>query len=243
MDVEFRFHQEVTNLQRLKGMRLTSVDVARVGNAKRSVEVSCHNLILATGSETPDVLHNIVPWMEPRTTLPNNKQHCDWARVQGPNIGTADKVGLVVRNNTGDDPVIVAAQPHQKLLVAAVRPRDKHIPFDNSKTVDDSKAEGQYSSDAVLAARSQLRGIPEPHAIEQGRTTISTTLDNLPLVCKIPSILIDDRFEGEDNNPMGIYLAYGFGMYGTTMSLGVSGALRRMITGKDAGIGEAFDFP
>lgn len=237
MDVEFRFHQEVTNLQRLKGVRLTSVDVARVGNAKRSVEVPCHNLIIAAGSDTPDVLHGIVPWMEPRTSLPNTKQHCDWARVQGPNIRTADKVGLVVRSNTGGDPVIVAAQPHQKLLVAAVRPRDKHMPFDNSKT------ENQHSSDALLAARSQLRGIPDPTDIEEGRTTISTALDNLPLVCKIPSILIDDRFEGQDNNPMGIYLAYGFGMYGTTMCLGVSGALRRMFTGQDAGIGEAFDFP
>jgi glycine/D-amino acid oxidase-like deaminating enzyme len=74
-------------------------------------------------------------------------------------------------------------------------------------------------------------------------TTISTALDKLPLVCKIPSKVIDDRFTGEDKTPMGIYLAYGFGMYGTTMSLGVATALRRMFTGQDARIGDAFSYP
>lgn len=237
MGVKFRFRQEVTNIEKTKRAKLTSVDVARVGNPKRFVDIPCHNLIIAAGSHTPDALHEIVPWMEPRTKLPHNKQHCDWVKLEGPVIRSADKVGLVVRGNPGGDSVIVAAQPRQKVLVAAVHPKNKHIPFNASE------AEKHQSSDALLVTRNQLRGFNEAKKIEEGRTTISTAVGKLPLVCKIPSNLVDDRFPAENDNPLGIYLAYGFGMHGTTLCLGVATALRNMIMGKDSGIGEAFDYP
>lgn len=237
MEVKFRFRQEVMNIEKTKSARLTSVDISKVGNPARYVEVPCNNIIVAAGSQTLDALHDIVPWIEPRTSLVNHKQYCDWIRIQGPPIGITDKVGLVIHNNVGIDPVIIAAQPHQELLVASIRSRTQRVPFDDNKT------EKGHSSEAATVARDQVKGISDTTKYADGQTIISTALDKLPLVCKIPSIILDDRFEGEDNNPLGMYLAYGFGMYGTTLSLGVAAALRKMITGEDAGIGEAFDYP
>lgn len=237
MEVKFRFRQEVMNIEKTKSAKLTSVDIAKVGNFARYIEVPCNNIIVAAGSHTLDALHDIVPWIEPRTSLVNHKQHCDWVRIQGPPIGIADKVGLVIHNNVGIDPVIIAAQPRQELLVASIRPRTQHVPFNDKQT------EKGHFSEAASVARDQVKGISDTTKYADGRTTISTSLDKLPLVCKIPSIILDDRFEGEDNNPLGMYLAYGFGMYGTTLSLGVAAALRKLITGQDAGIGEAFDYP
>jgi hypothetical protein len=92
-------------------------------------------------------------------------------------------------------------------------------------------------------ARDRFNGITDSTKFIDGHSTISTSLGGLPLVCKIPSIMVDDRFQGEDNYPLGFYLAYGFGMYGTTMSLGVATAIRRMMMGLDGDIGEAFDYP
>lgn len=167
----------------------------------------------------------------------NIKQHCDFIRIQRPTISDANKVALVIHNQPGSDPVIMAGQSEQEIIVASVRPSIQHVPFNDRET------EKSQFSNAVLAARDQLKGIDDSTKTTHGHATISTASDGLPLVCKIPSVLVDDRFQGEDDDPLGIYLAYGFGIYGTTVSLGVATALRAMMFGEDGGIGEAFDYP
>jgi hypothetical protein len=237
MDVKFRFRQEIANIEKTKHGKLMSVDIARVGNPARFIEVPCHNLVVAAGSDTLDALHEIVPWIEPRTSLVNKKQHCDWNRVQGPIIDDGDKVALVVHNHARKDPVILAGQARQELIAASVRPRIQHMPFFDDKTVI------EHNSDAALVARDRSNGINDSTTFVNGHTTISTALYGLPLVCKIPSVILDDRSETQDDNPLGFYLAYGFGMYGTTMSLGVAVTLRMMVMGQDSGIGENFEYP
>lgn len=237
MDVKFRFRQEVTNIEKTKTAKLMSVDIAKVGDPDRYVEVPCHNLIVAAGAHTPDALHELVPWTEPRTSLMNIKHHCDITRTKGHTITDTENLGLVIHTLTNNDPVIVAGQSGEELKVASIRPRIQHVLF------DDSEPEADHFSDAALVARDQLSNGAESTKLKNGVATISTAQDGLPLVCKIPSALIDDRFEGEDDEPLGFYIAYGFGMYGTTMSLGVATAVRAMMFGQDAGIGEAFDYP
>lgn len=237
MDVKFRFRQEVTNIEKTKTAKLMSVDIAKVGDADRYVEVPCHNLIVAAGAHTPDALHELVPWTEPRTSLMNIKHHCDIIRTKGHTITDTENLGLVVHTPTNNDPVIVAGQSGEELKVASIRPRIQHVRF------DDSGPEADHFSDAALVARDQLSNGAESTKLSNGVATISTAQDGLPLVCKIPSALIDDRFEGEDDEPLGFYIAYGFGLYGTTMSLGVATAVRAMMFGQDAGIGGAFDYP
>jgi glycine/D-amino acid oxidase-like deaminating enzyme len=176
--------------------------------------------------------------MEPRTTLVNHKQHCDWVRIPAPTLRNADKVGLVIRDPSGGDSTIMAAQSGQEILVASMRPENQRSPF------NDGDIGQKHPSNTIAQATSQLKDTEVSNDYTTDHTTtISTALDKLPLVCKIPSKVIDDRFTGEDKTPMGIYLAYGFGMYGTTMSLGVATALRRMFTGQDARIGDAFSYP
>jgi glycine/D-amino acid oxidase-like deaminating enzyme len=225
MEVQFRFRQEVTNFEKTKSAKLMSVDIAKVGDPDRFVEVPCHNLIVAAGSHTPEAL------------LMNIKKHCDWSRVQSQKIEDIDKLGLVIHTPTSDDPIIMAGQSSKELVVASVRPRMQHV------LPDDSEPEEDHFSHAATVARDHLGDNAESIKFTNGVTTISTSQDGLPLVCKIPSALIDDRFEGEDDDPLGFYIAYGFGMYGTTVSLGVATALRAMIFGQDGGIGEAFDYP
>ena len=237
MDVKFRFRQEIANIEKTKHGKLMSVDIAKVRNPNRFIEVPCHNLIVAAGPDTLNALHEIVPWIEPRTSLMNKKQHCDWHRVQGPIIDDSEKVAIVVHNHASRDPVILAGQARQELIAASVRPRIQHMPFLDDKSVI------EHNSDAVQVARDRLNGINDSTKFVDGHTTISTALDGLPLVCKIPSIIVDDRSDTQDDNPLGFYLAYGFGMYGTTMSLGVATTLRMMMMGLDGGIGENFDYP
>jgi glycine/D-amino acid oxidase-like deaminating enzyme len=221
----------------MKNGKLTSAEIAKVGDPDRCISIPCNNLVLATGSHTPDALHEIVPWTEPRTTLVNHKQRCDWVRIPAPTLRNADKVGLVIRDPSGGDSTIMAAQSGQEILVTSIRPENQRPP------VNDSDIGQKHLLDTTAQARSQLKDTEVSNDYTPDHTTISTAVDNLPLVCKIPSKVIDDRFTGEDKTPMGIYLAYGFGMYGTTMSLGVAAALRRMITGQDAMIGDAFIYP
>ena len=237
MDVKFRFRQEVTNIEKTKTAKLMSVDIAKVGDPDRFVEVPCHNLIVAAGAHTPDALHEFVPWIEPRTFLVNVKQYCDFTSVKGHTITDTENLSLVIHTPSSNDPVIVSGQSGEELKFASVRPRIQHV------FIDDGEPGADHFPYAALVAREQLSNDTESTEFRNGVATISTSQDGLPLVCKVPSALIDDRFEGEDDYPLGFYIAYGFGMYGTTMSLGVATAIRAMMFGQDAGIGEAFDYP
>lgn len=211
--------------------------MARVGDPARFIELFCHNIIVAAGPGTPNALHEIVPWIEPRSTLANNKQYCDWIRIQGPPIETADKVGLVIRTRSERHPVTIATQHHEELLIASIRLKPKHVPSDDAET------KKEHFSEAVMLAKDRLKDMDEMTNFTTGHNIVSTSVDKLPLVCRIPPTIIDDRSEGEDIGPLGIYLAYGFGMYGTTVSRGVAIAIRRMMMGQSSGIGEAFDYP
>lgn len=167
----------------------------------------------------------------------NIKYHCDFSRVQGHTVTDAEHLGLVIHTPTSNEAVIVAGRSGEELKVATVRPRIQHVLF------DDNEPEEDHFSIAASVARDQLSNGAESNRVLNSVATISTAQNGLPLVCKIPSALIDDRFEGEDEDPLGFYIAYGFGMHGTTMSLGVAAAIRAMMFGEDAGIGEAFDYP
>jgi hypothetical protein len=68
MEVQFRFRQEVTSFEKTKSAKPMSVDIAKVGDPDRFVEVPCHNLIVAAGSHTSEALHELVPWIEPKTS-------------------------------------------------------------------------------------------------------------------------------------------------------------------------------
>lgn len=78
-----------------------------------------------------------------------------------------------------------------------------------------------------------------------GRSLISTSSNQMPLIDKVPAKVLDERHEGEDDSPLGIYLAFGFGRFGTTLAPGVATMLRRMICRDEDEIGteEAFAFP
>lgn len=214
--VEFRFRQEISNVYKKKG-KIYEVEVRRVDNHDRNATIPCHNIIVAAGAKTPTALDLMTGWI-PLPDEPENKERFDWARFK--DISFKADCGMMIRRDDGTYTSLFAPQRDATEMLVA--------------TVGASKAER-------LAAH-RINGIAEAKSYNSGETTVITSFNNLPLVDKLPWKVVDPRHKRYVDR-LGIYIAYGFGKFGTTLAPGAATAVCRMIMGQDAGIGESFKYP
>jgi glycine/D-amino acid oxidase-like deaminating enzyme len=157
-------------------------------------------------------------------------QHSDYVYVTELKSEENDDVGILVSND-GDQGVI-SCLPHQGSIMAAIF--NDSIEKDSltiAEAVNDTV--GRYKAGAHAFAREHLRSFDE-NAFKQGQSYISTATDTgLPIIDKIPACEVDDRCSGENESPLGIWLCYGFGRYGTTPAPDVARAMRMNICGED----------
>lgn len=181
--------------------------------------------------------------------LDNWQQRWQWTRIHRAGFDSSDDVGMMLRSGTYDEGTLIASQPHaNEILVATTRAglNNSHVtPTD----VRANRAVGnQPTSKSRILAKQQVVGFDEEEGtipVVDGRSLTSTSSNQRPIIDKIPAKLLDQRHEGEDDNPLGIYLAFGFGRHGTTLAPGAATMLRRMICRDEELIGgeEAFAFP
>lgn len=196
-------------------------------NDSREVELECHNLIVAAGPWTAEIVSELLGWMP---EIDNYQERVEWIRVPREDIVENDDIGLLLEDTKLIKGGMIATQPSSnEVLVAAMGDKCvNHHRLPNSPRV-------KYGSEGISTERARgiaergLEGYTPGPGVTKGRSLLSTSTDRMPLIDRIPSQLIDDRFEGVDDNPLGIYVACGFGRYGTTLSLGVAAMLRRMI--------------
>lgn len=193
----------------------------------REVKLQCNNIIVAAGPWTSEVLWDIVALMP---EIDNHQEHYEWIRVPREDIEENEDVGLLLEDTKDTKGAMITAQPSSnEILVAAVgNKRVNNYKLPNPPRVKHG-VEGLNTDKVRGMAAQALEGFQAAQGVTKGRSLISTSTDRLPLIDKIPALLIDGRFLGVDDNPLGIYVACGFGRYGTTLSLGVAAMLRRMI--------------
>lgn len=204
LGVQFRFGQEVYRITKSKG-HINEVDIWKTDDHNREVTIPCHNIIIAAGSRTPEALNFLTPWSD---SLENfDQQQFDWVRYKDVNLKAAhtDQTAIMTRSLDGTYSSIFVPQPDsQDILVGTVH--DAHYARPNVNR-------------AEILASSRLNGATRDKVIKQGSTTVSTSYNNRPLVDKVPSVLIDQRYKKAESTALGIYVAYGFGKFGTTLVL------------------------
>lgn len=243
LGVKFRFHQEVMTFDKTKNAQLLGAQIgSSLDGDNRSADIQCNNLIVAAGPWTTEVLRQLLPWTDQPE---NNSQYYDWIRIPRINIRSYDNTGLLLRNTADGEGAIAAAQSRSReILVAAISRKRKAAGVIRTSARSQNIIDENESSRAKMLATAVVERFHDDNFTE-GRALISTANNNLPIIGKIPSKVVDARFEGVDNNPLGIYVAYGFGKHGTTLAPGTATLMRRMIC-RDEPVGEwskAFAYP
>lgn len=222
------------------------MDVSSAKGDSRWTNIPCHNLILAAGPWTPMALKMLAIWLP---DVDNFQQRYEWTRIGCAGFQDRDDVGLMLRSRAFGEGALISTQTEtNEILVATVRGEQNNSHVTPTEARVKHGIGDQSNSKARKLAKKQIVGFDEAEDatdVVDGRSLISTSFNQRPIIGKIPAELLDERHEGEDDNPMGIYLAFGFGRFGTTLAPGAATILRRMICrDEDVTEGmEAFAFP
>jgi hypothetical protein len=101
--VAFRFGQEIKRIEKSMRGQLQAVDIgsSKPGNVNET-NVSCHNIIVAAGAQTPEALDDIITWLEPKSTFENHTQIYEWVRAplgESFDGSELEDVSLIIRND------------------------------------------------------------------------------------------------------------------------------------------------
>jgi len=228
-----------------------AVSISGLHEDSGSDKVYCQNLVLAAGPFTSHIFRCC--YRKTKTVdLENNIQHALWHEVPQVSMPNGDDVGVLLpdvarTSNSLEDKVTAVAQPTRLAVrVAAVTKArgEGHL----SRT----DALNPQMTDPVplrqlerLAMKIVDGGGLKAHDTRfntQGFSFISTSRGGLPVIDKVPASKLGIEDTGEkaaDSRPDGLWVCFGFGMYGTALAPGAARALVRRMLGKPSGIVDA----
>jgi hypothetical protein len=100
--VAFRFGQEIKRIEKSMRGQLQAVDIgsSKPGNVNE-INIACHNIIVAAGSQTPEALDDIITWLDPKHTFENHTERYEWARAPLGEFFDGEELGdvsLIIRS-------------------------------------------------------------------------------------------------------------------------------------------------
>lgn len=201
--------------------------------------LDCQNLVLAAGPWTTGILQDVL--FEDDVGLTNTIRTA-YAYVVGIEMATKaekDDVGLLLPFVAQDDKYIqasigIAARvPKTQVTIfgTSKQTEDTNLPADDAldPSLDSAKPFGrirEYAGRRLDSTGGDDRDFFETEGVRSRYAKVSTSADGLPFVGRLPtsgSGSVDSA--GQHNRPDGIWLCFGFGMYGTFLGPGVANAL------------------
>jgi hypothetical protein len=201
--VAFRFGQEINRIEKSMRGQLQAVDV---GSSKPSnnneTNISCHNIIVAAGAQTPEALDDIITWLEPKTTFENHTESYEWVRAPMDKVLDGEElqdVSLVIRGGNNvvgkgkgkadDNPSalsILIPDPETNTILAATiadpasKPRFRANPgADLSKSFTEAeKVARTYLKDGELIIPTAAAAIAAEAAKSESKTKSNSSSDS-----------------------------------------------------------------
>jgi len=235
LDIDVHFNAQVCEFKKhgYDG-RILSVDVASAEPQEDEVAetIKCQNIIVAAGPWTSGIVSDLLPWAN--FSVDNHLKRYEQIHIPNMNLAAEDDCGVVF----GDGDMTSKAHAEDEDILAAIiidKGENKHLPIDLA-----IKGTSSHDTKSVeYAAKKHLRSYSKAGMTRACSWVCTATEGGLPIIDKIPAAKVDERFGGEEESPLGIWLCYGFGTFGTTLAPGAARALRRRICGEKSGIGEA----
>ncbi|KXT07306.1 hypothetical protein AC578_461 [Pseudocercospora eumusae] len=241
--VKFLFNTHPTAVEQDKAGGIIGLRVTSTLTAKRHSQLlECSRLVLAAGPFTPSLLSALFP--QRQLALENNPRLYQWVQIKGDGGAKKTSKATAIMQLPEDarfqGPARVAARKDMieiSRLYSAVP--------EYTLDYEDAIRERVGSSTALRFIAAETLSLPDIHLADrkhtsQGVAIVSTGNGANPVIGKVPDWLVSGTGKtGQESR--GVWLAYGFGAFGTTIAPGVARLLSRLISGEEPEI-DLFDF-
>lgn len=249
LGVKFLFNEHPFAVERSSSGDLTGIHVEQWIERKRLVKtLPCKRMVIVAGPFSQDVLETLFP--DRKLALDNDAILHQWMRINGIRIPRESNVGVILDmpdSETSTGPVQFAARRHHNAVEVSrcsrKTPDDIITHKDACRTRIGSTSEVRRIAGEILSSSNgrdaHLRNIGE--YVHQANFLISTGNEGNPVIGKVPDWVTSATDTSGETGSADVWLAYGFGNYGTTLAPGVGRLLVQAMSGEEPEV-DLYDF-
>ncbi|GAB1737770.1 hypothetical protein NU219Hw_g2177t1 [Hortaea werneckii] len=234
--VSFIFNRSIDTAT-MKSGKLSAITITDPQRKSHNATLQCQNLVLAAGAYTSGIVQYLFP--QNSLQLENHVRDAHWYHTIVPDMTKEDDVGLLLPDIAESDRLLddkvtmVSSQADEIVSIIGQDRESKNIPLSPA----DAMAEHPGDRNALrhlkrLIAR-RLRPLDGNSRYTEGSSLISSSNNGLPVIDTVPtSFLFNPTSSESSRQESGLWLCFGFGMYGTTLAPGAARALCRRMFGE-----------
>ncbi|KAK5124990.1 hypothetical protein LTR85_001180 [Meristemomyces frigidus] len=246
--VNFVFHHEISAVLSAPDRDVSSIAIRHAHDRDKAREtIRCQNIVFAAGAWTTELFQRM--YRKTPLQLENNVSVAYWYRLQSPSMAEKEDVGLLFpdladADEALEDKITMVGHANQSsVIVTGVGSKVKNTELNAVEALDPQLSDAQPLRHLKKIAAKRLdgdsQGVLRADNVARGFNFISTSDQQLPIVDKVPSSGLGSVCKGEeDRRSCGIWLCFGFGMYGTTLAPGAARVLCNKMFGEESGVND-----
>ncbi|KAK4549354.1 hypothetical protein LTR36_006351 [Oleoguttula mirabilis] len=246
--VNFVFHHEISAVFSAPDKDVSSIAIRDGHDREKAREtIRCQNIVFAAGPWSTELFQHM--YRNSPLQLENHVRVAYWYRLQTPSMSDKEDVGLLFPDLADADEALedkitmVGQSQKHSVIVTGVGSKSQVTQLNAVEALDPQLSDAQPLRHLKRIAAKRLDGngqdVFRADNVARGFSFISTSDQQLPVIDKVPSSGLGMVCTGEeDRRRCGIWLCFGFGMYGTTLAPGVARALCRKIFGGRSGVND-----
>ena len=238
--VSFIFNRSIDTAT-MKSGKLSAITIIDPHRKGRNATIQCQNLILAAGAYTSGIVQYLFP--QNSLKLENHVRDAHWYHTLVSDMTKEDDIGLILptiaeSDRLLDDKMIMVSSQEDEIISIIGQDREsKNIPLSPADAMADHPSDRNALRHLKRLIAERLRPIGGDPRYTEGSSLISSSNNDLPVIDAVPtSLLFNTPGNEASRQESGLWLCFGFGMYGTTLAPGAARAICRRMFGEPSGM-------
>ncbi|KAI6805214.1 hypothetical protein KC327_g7438 [Hortaea werneckii] len=238
--VSFIFNRSIDTAT-MKSGKLSAITITDPHRKGRNATIQCQNLILAAGAYTSGIVQYLFP--QNSLQLENHVRDAHWYHTLVPDMTKEDDIGLLFptlaeSDRLLDDKMIMVSSQEDEIISIIGQDREsKNISLSPADAMADHSGDRNALRHLKRLIAERLRPVDGDRRYTKGSSLISSSNNGLPVLDAVPTSLLFNTAESETcKQESGLWLCFGFGMYGTTLAPGAARAICRRMFGEPSGM-------
>lgn len=246
--VDFVFHHEIDSVMSAPDKDISSVVIRDVHDRDKAREtIRSQNLVFAAGPWTTEVFQHV--YQKTPLRLENQAKKVYWYRLQSLSMTDKEDVGLLFADLAEADEALedkitmVGHTQKHTVTVTGIGSKTLNTNLNPQEALEPEVGDGDAQPLRHLKRIAAKRlgkdngDVLRADNVDRGFNLISTSDQRLPIIDKVPASGLGTVCTGEeDKRRCGVYLCFGFSMYGTALAPGIARVLCNKMFGDKSGV-------
>ncbi|KAI7551020.1 hypothetical protein KC331_g2811 [Hortaea werneckii] len=238
--VSFLFNRSIDTAT-MKSGKLSAITITDPQRKSHNATLQCQNLILAAGAYTSGIIKYLFP--QNSLQLENHVRDAHWYHTLIPDMPEEDDIGLLLPDIAESDRLLddkvtmVSSQADKIISIIGQDRRSQNLPLSPADAMADHPGDRNALRHLKRLIARRLRPVDGDSRSTEGSSLISSSKNGSPVIDTVPtSLLLTSTSSGASRQESGLWLCFGFGMYGTTLAPGAARAVCRRMLGEASGM-------